>query len=263
MSDTNKVDDGDNQTPVETSNTNNQPKDITETNEVKQSPQKINNSTIVIMLLSAVILILISLFIFTKIPRPTPNQPNQSTNQDEEIGTPVCPEGYDTDDKACTKITKATPQTTSSCPDGSDDIGRAEVCGVYVGEAEPYQKCPDGTIFEIEEKTKLYCFTKFRSNTEGCSESALYGSYYDEASKKCYYASVDAQTFGRCQGEQIVHKNRCYQPKAKKVTYNCEAGYELQNKDCVKTERTDQKMLCPSDYTYDEENNRCFSCRRG
>lgn len=222
-------------------------------------------------LLSVVVLGLILLLIFSRAsqrqPLPAPKQQSTTASEIEKpteevpfevVGTPTCPDGYKVDGEVCTKITRITATETSTCPDGTDDIGRAEICGVYVGEAEPYQECPNGTIFKIEAKTKLYCFTKARTNVEACGEFPWSGSYFDAASHKCYYATVEAQALSRCQDYKVVHKNRCYEPKVKKITYSCPDGYSLDNRECVMVEKTEQKKRCPDGYNYSSGNNKCL-----
>lgn len=185
-------------------------------------------------------------------------QEDQPQATPEEVGTPVCPSGYKIDGDACTRITRFAATVVSSCPPGTDDIGRADVCGTYVGEAQPYQECPAGTIFETEAHTKLYCFTKVRTNIESCGEVPWSGSFLDKKNHKCYYAAVEAHRLSRCPAGQVVHKNRCYQPKPKRIVCSCPAGYILDNRECVMVEKTDQKKLCPKDYIYNEESNKCL-----
>lgn len=186
------------------------------------------------------------------------NKENQPQTASEEVGTPACPSGYKIDGDACTRTTRIAATVVSSCPSGTDDIGQTDICGAYVGEAQPYQECPTGTIFETEAHTKLYCFTKVRTNIESCGEVPWSGSFLDKKNHKCYYAAVEAHRLSRCPASQVVHKNRCYQPKAKRIVYSCPAGYILDNRECVMVEKTDQKKLCPKDYTYDTENNKCL-----
>lgn len=186
------------------------------------------------------------------------NKEDQPQTTPEEVGTPACPSGYKIDGDACTRTTRIAATVASSCPPGTDDIGRADACGTYAGEAQPYQECPTGTIFETEAHTKLYCFTKVRTNIESCGEVPWSGSFLDKKNHKCYYAAVEAHRLSRCPAGQVVHKNRCYQPKPKRVVYSCPAGYILDNRECVMVEKTDQKKLCPKDYTYDTENNKCL-----
>lgn len=185
-------------------------------------------------------------------------QEDQPQATPEEVGTPVCPSGYKIDGDACTRTTRIAATVVSSCPPDTDDIGRADACGTYVGEAQPYQECPAGTIFETEAHTKLYCFTKVRTNIESCGEVPWSGSFLDKKNHKCYYAAVEAHRLSRCPAGQVVHKNRCYQPKPKRIVCSCPAGYILDNRECVMVEKTDQKKLCPKDYIYNEENNKCL-----
>lgn len=186
------------------------------------------------------------------------NKDDQPQTTPEEVGTPVCPSGYKIDGDACTRTTRIAATVASSCPPGTDDIGRADACGTYAGEAQPYQECPAGTIFETEAHTKLYCFTKVRTNIESCGEVPWSGSFLDKKNHKCYYAAVEAHRLSRCPAGQVVHKNRCYQPKPKRIVCSCPAGYILDNRECVMVEKTDQKKLCPKDHIYNEENNKCL-----
>lgn len=257
---------------------NNKPKNADKAALSNRLAKKNKTLVIVAALISVIILALIALLIVNqaaqqktqpaaKEQQKQQKQKKQNEQQkqedrpqaaSEEVGTPVCPSGYKIDGDACTRTTRIAATVVSSCPPGTDDIGRADACGTYAGEAQPYQECPAGTIFETEAHTKLYCFTKVRTNIESCGEVPWSGSFLDKKTHKCYYAAVEAHRLSRCPAGQVVHKNRCYQPKPKRIVCSCPAGYILDNRECVMVEKTDQKKLCPKDYIYNEENNKCL-----
>lgn len=257
---------------------NNKPKNADKAALSNRLAKKNKTLVIVAALISVIILALIALLIVNqaaqqktqpaaKEQQKQQKQKKQNEQQkqedrpqaaSEEVGTPVCPSGYKIDGDACTRTTRIAATVVSSCPPGTDDIGRADVCGTYAGEAQPYQECPAGTIFETEAHTKLYCFTKVRTNIESCGEVPWSGSFLDKKTHKCYYAAVEAHRLSRCPAGQVVHKNRCYQPKPKRIVCSCPAGYILDNRECVMVEKTDQKKLCTKDYIYNEENNKCL-----
>lgn len=178
-----------------------------------------------------------------------------------EAGEPACPFSYEIDGSVCVRTLKAPPFVTFSCAPGLIEVGNADICGAYVGEAKPYYRCPVGTIFEFKRSGTHYCFTKSRTNSEGCSDDPQSGYFYSEAHKKCYYGRVDLQSIGTCGDVRlVVHDNRCYQPAPKEKIYSCSGGYSLDSDEgmCVKVERTELKKTCPADYAYDAESDKCL-----
>jgi len=183
----------------------------------------------VIVLLLVIILLL--LFLILREKRTTADTKVEETKTSKEEKekkiepTIHCPEGYEIEGDVCER--EATKPASSSlvCPEGMIEVGPDGPCGLYKQKAEPTQRCPMGTIYQVEIKTLYYC----------------------------YYARIDSETTYTCPDNMVSYKGDCYTKAEKIKKYSCDSGYTLQGTNCVKTERTEQMKECPTGYELDGE----------
>ncbi|MGI6484678.1 MAG: hypothetical protein ACOX0R_03650 [Candidatus Dojkabacteria bacterium] len=205
----------------------------------------------IIVLLLVIILLLLFLILRDKRTTADTKVEETKTSKEEKKIEPTvhCPEEYEIEGDVCER--KATKPASSSlvCPEGMIEVGPDGPCGLYKQKAEPTQRCPMGTIYQVEIKTLYYCYTQSRK-PESCGEDPE-SSYL--ADGKCYYARIDSETTYTCPDNMVSYKGDCYTKAEKIKKYSCDSGYTLQGTNCVKTERTEQMKECPTGYELDGE----------
>jgi len=197
----------------------------------------------VIVLLLVIILLL--LFLIFRDKQTTPDSKLEEKITEEEVEPTVhCPEGYEIEGDICERKVTKSASSNLVCPEGMIEVGPEGPCGLYKQKAEPTQRCPMGTIYQVEIKTLYYCYTQSRP-PESCGEDPE-SSYL--ADGKCYYARIDSETTYTCPDNMVSYKGDCYAKAEKIKKYSCDSGYTLEGTNCVKTERTEQMKDCPTGY---------------
>ena len=199
---------------------------------------------VIVLLLIIILLLLFIIFRNKQTATDSKVEEKISEEQKEVKPTVHCPEGYEIEEDICER--KATKPASSKlvCPEGMIEVGPDGPCGLYKQKAEPTQRCPMGTIYQVEIKTLYYCYTQSRP-PESCGEDPE-SSYL--ADGKCYYARIDSETTYTCPSNMVSYKGDCYAKADKIKKYSCDSGYTLEGTNCVKVERTEQMKDCPTGY---------------
>ena len=227
------------------------PKQIGKTCPFIQKPKLLIG--VIVLLLIIILLLLFIIFRNKQTATDSKVEEKISEEQKEVKPTVHCPEGYEIEEDVCER--KVTKPASSSlvCPKGMIEVGPDGPCGLYKQKAEPTQRCPMGTIYQVEIKTLYYCYTQSRK-PESCGEDPE-SSYL--ADGKCYYARIDSETTYTCPDNMVSYKGDCYAKADKIKAYSCDSGYILEGTNCVKIERTEQIKECPTGYEL--EVDKCIS----
>ena len=201
-----------------------------------------------IAVLLFLVLSLLLYLIFTNKQRTNDSEKEKESISKEVEPTVHCPEGYEIEGDVCERKTTKPASSSLVCPNGTIDVGPDGPCGVYKQKAEPTQRCPMGTIYQVEIKTLYYCYTQSRP-PESCGEDPE-SSYL--ADGKCYYARIDSETTYTCPDNMVSYKGDCYTKADKVKKYSCDNGFTLEGNNCVKIERTEQQKDCPTGYRLEE-----------
>ncbi|MGI5898137.1 MAG: hypothetical protein ACOX6Q_03190 [Candidatus Dojkabacteria bacterium] len=206
--------------------------------------------TLGIIILLFIIILLLLFIMFTNKQKniDSKGEKEKISEEKDEIKelepTVYCPGGYEIENDICKKETIKPASSNLVCPDGTVEVGPDGPCGTYKQKAEPTQRCPMGTIYQVEIKTLYYCYTRERKG-ENCGEDPE-SSYF--ADNKCYYARIDSETTYSCPADMVSYKGDCY-TKANKINkYSCDSGFTLKNSNCIKVEKTEQQKDCPVGY---------------
>ena len=223
------------------------PKQIGKTCPFIQKPKLLIG--VIVLLLIIILLLLFIIFRNKQTATDSKVEEKISEEQKEVKPTVHCPEGYEIEEDVCER--KVTKPASSSlvCPKGMIEVGPDGPCGLYKQKAEPTQRCPMGTIYQVEIKTLYYCYTQSRK-PESCGEDPE-SSYL--ADGKCYYARIDSETTYTCPDNMVSYKGDCYAKADKIKAYSCDSGYTLEGSNCVKIERTEQELDCPTGYELEED----------
>lgn len=202
-----------------------------------------------IAVLLFLVLSLLLYLIFTNKQRTTDDEKEKESISKEVEPTVHCPEGYEIEGDICERKVTKSASSNLVCPEGMIEVGPEGPCGLYKQKAEPTQRCPMGTIYQVEIKTLYYCYTQSRP-PESCGEDPE-SSYL--ADGKCYYARIDSETTYTCPDNMVSYKGDCYAKADKVKKYSCDDGFTLEGTNCIKVERAEQLKECPSGYEIDEE----------
>jgi hypothetical protein len=200
---------------------------------------------IIVLLLIIILLLLFLIFRNKQTTNDSKIEDKKVTEEEKEVKPTVhCPEGYEIEGDVCERKASKPASSKFVCPEGMIEVGPDGPCGLYKQKAEPTQRCPKGTIYQVEIKTLYYCYTQSRP-PESCGEDPE-SSYL--ADGKCYYARIDSETTYTCPSNMVSYKGDCYAKADKIKKYSCDSGYTLEGTNCVKVERTEQMKDCPTGY---------------
>lgn len=170
----------------------------------------------------------------------------------------VCDSGYSLEGEKCIKKTNVSAKATKTCPNGYSLSGNKCISNATV---EKQSKITCGTIPD-------YVYRRYNNNVYGttiqngkcyakcCSAAAGTGDTFTESNcPSIFLMEIDSTTNYYCASYTDAN-GYCHNVANFTTKYSCDKG-TLSGKNCVITETSESKLVCPDGFTYSDECKKC------